>query len=355
MAGAALARDLATLLADVLFDVVVLRGLVFSLVAVLIGVGLRRRSAGGRSAVWTAALVGLVALSLTAVPMVLHAGIPQIWDVELAAFPRRLYRQHVPGLEAGDGPASIAAWLGILWALGAAALLVRFGVSLVRIAGITRRSRPLPSSGLERTVRATLRRRRSGHVRVRLSGEIGVPVTWGVLRPVILLPPAAAGWSEDLLRSVLRHEAAHVARRDYLALVALQLARAVHWPNPLVWVLIRRARLDQERACDDAAIDDGITPATYARHLVTVARAALAPSVASAALPMTRRSVLRHRVRGIMRSEADRRPATRRTVMAAFVGMTLVLAQLSLSNLWKCPDASSGAPTAVSSTPTAIS
>lgn len=342
----------ATLLANILFDVVFPKGLVLALVAILLGVSVRRMSAGGRAAVWTATLVSLVALSLPVVPWFLHTGIPRIWDIELAAFPQGLFKQTVPGLTLGDEPASVAAWLGLVWVAGALMLLVRFGLSLARIAAITRRSRPLPSAGFERSVRAALAGcPRSASIRVRLTHELGVPVTWGLLQPVILLPVSARAWSVDLLRAVLRHEAAHVARRDYLALLVFHIARAVHWPNPLVWIVVRQARLDQERACDDAALDDGITPAEYARHLVTVARTALVPSTVSAALPMARKSVLRNRVRDIMRPDADRRPVNRRTVAVAFLVMTLVAAQLSLSNLWECPLANGAAQGEVSPPP----
>lgn len=331
-------ESVATLLADILFSVVFLKGLVLAFAAVALGTGMRRASAAGRAAVWTAALFGLVALSGTAVPWFWKTGIPQVWTVELAQFPQQLYDRRLPGLTLGGVQAPVAAWLGLVWAAGAAVMMARFGAGLVRIAGITRRARAVRDTAIRATVSRALPAGRSrASLRVLLTDELRVPVTWGLLRPVILLPVAARGWSEDLLNAVLRHEAAHVARRDYLTLVALEAARALHWPNPLVWYLVRRARLDQERACDDAALGQGVTPVEYARHLVSVARTAIAPSASPAALAMIQRSLLRDRVRDVMRPDADRRPASRRTVATACAVVAVVAVQVSLSNLWACP------------------
>lgn len=333
-----LPEPVATLLADILFNVVFLKGLALSVVAVLLGTGLARAPAAGRASVWTAALAGLLVLSGTVIPWMWKVGIPEIWEVGIVTFPQPLYKRMVPGVTLHGQPASVAAWLGVVWAAGAALLLVRFGLALVRIGGITRRSRPIRAAALDALVRGALSS--SGpraSIRVRLTDELRVPVTWGLRRPVILLPAAALHWSEDALRAVLRHEAAHVARRDYLALVALELARALHWPNPLVWYLVWQAHRDQERACDAAAVALGMTPADYARHLVAVARSAIESPPTPAALSMVRRSVLGRRVQDVMRLDAGARRATRRTAVIIFLVMGLAALQLSVSNLWACP------------------
>lgn len=92
----------------------------------------------------------------------------------------------------------------------------------------------------------------------------------------------------------------------------------------------------------------------YARHFVSEARTALVRSTVSAALPLARKSGRRDRVRDIMGLDADRRPATRRTLALAFVVMMLVAARLSLSNLWECPVANEATQGEVSPPPREI-
>ena len=60
-----------------------------------------------------------------------------------------------------------------------------------------------------------------------------MPMTWGWLRPVVLLPADSATWSDDRRRSVLLHELAHVRRRDWLADSIARAACALYWFNPL--------------------------------------------------------------------------------------------------------------------------
>ena len=61
-----------------------------------------------------------------------------------------------------------------------------------------------------------------------------MPFTYGLLRPVIVLPESADEWTTDRRRSVLLHELAHVRRRDLLTNAIVQLACAVYWFHPLV-------------------------------------------------------------------------------------------------------------------------
>lgn len=102
--------------------------------------------------------------------------------------------------------------------------------------------------------------------------DVSTPLTCGVLRPLILLPPAARAWDESRLRAVLLHESAHVQRRDCLAKYAAQGARALLWWNPLAWMLATRLNHEQELACDDAVLSAGIPADAYATVLLDVAR-----------------------------------------------------------------------------------
>ena len=96
--------------------------------------------------------------------------------------------------------------------------------------------------------------------------------TWGWRRPRILIPACALGWSDERVRTVLAHEIAHVARRDWLVQSMAETLRALLWWNPLAWLACRALRHDSELACDDAVLRCGVGPTAYADELLQIAR-----------------------------------------------------------------------------------
>lgn len=108
-----------------------------------------------------------------------------------------------------------------------------------------------------------------------------MPVTWGILRPVILVPKSAEAWDADRLRAALLHEGAHVRRLDYTWHFLGEFAAAFHWPNPLVWLARRRVRAAQERACDDVVLREGVRATDYADQLLAIARSMSGPALNS--------------------------------------------------------------------------
>ena len=158
------------------------------------------------------------------------------------------------------------------------------------------------------------------------NAETDVPVTWGIVYPVILLPSTAAQWDEEQRIAVLTHELAHVKRFDALTQLVAQLALALLWFHPLVWMAVRRMRLEREHACDDFVLVAGARASRYADDLLGFARRLTRPTApASAALAMARRSELEGRLLAILD------PATKRsTVRRARVGV-LTLAVFALA------------------------
>ena len=100
---------------------------------------------------------------------------------------------------------------------------------------------------------------------------IQVPLTTGFVSPRILLPTDWQSWNEDLLKSVLNHEQAHLLRRDNLITVLSEANRCLYWFHPLAWLLRRELAMLAELICDDYAIAAAPDRRQYAQHLLEIA------------------------------------------------------------------------------------
>ncbi len=92
-------------------------------------------------------------------------------------------------------------------------------------------------------------------LRIRQSDRVRTPLTYGILRPVILLPKELNGAEEQTLLCVLEHEFVHVRRFDSLAKLLMTFVLCVHWFNPMVWAMYQLFNRDLELACDEAVLD----------------------------------------------------------------------------------------------------
>ena len=110
------------------------------------------------------------------------------------------------------------------------------------------------------------------NVRYLYSEHVTVPMTFGWLRPAVLLPAGFRSWETRKLTTVLDHEHAHVTRWDFATTFVASLTRTVYWLNPFAWWLEWRLRTLAERAADDRAA--GADPKTYAEALLGIAREA---------------------------------------------------------------------------------
>jgi hypothetical protein len=106
-------------------------------------------------------------------------------------------------------------------------------------------------------------------LRLAESELVSVPITLGILRPVILLPAEWREWSAAALRAVLAHERSHVIRRDALTQRLSLLHRAIFWFSPLSWWLHRCLADAAEEASDEAALLSGTDRAQYAETLLS--------------------------------------------------------------------------------------
>ncbi len=142
-----------------------------------------------------------------------------------------------------------------LWLAGAALFGLYY---LVGTACFTRRARRWSRSAEEEALRSYEAVCREMGLKkappLRVSGAVDSPMVAGLFRPCLLLPGADFGERE--LTFILRHELTHYRRRDLWYKLALLGANALHWFNPLVWLMRREAERDLELTCDDAVVED---------------------------------------------------------------------------------------------------
>ncbi|HEY1633089.1 MAG TPA: M56 family metallopeptidase [Rhizomicrobium sp.] len=248
--------------------------------------------------------------------------------------------------------ALIALWLG-----GIALIVLRSVVASVVLWIMRRNSVDNPFDPSELPELASGRR-----YELRVSrGEHG-PVTWGVFRPVVLLPNKALYWPGERLHAALLHELAHVHRRDSLTQMLSFIACALYWPNPFVWLGARALRREAEMAADDAVLVSGMAPSTYAGELLHIAAEFRARGLSPMPLFMAAPSSLASRLQSVLTPTRHRSGVTsmdvlKMTAVALLATSALVAARPSLAQdeppVPPAPAAEMAAPPAEMPTPPA--
>jgi beta-lactamase regulating signal transducer with metallopeptidase domain len=197
--------------------------------------------------------------------------------------------------------ASAPVW-ALAWAGGTVAILLWTVFGRLGLAVLTRRGR-LVVSGPWRSIidETSARLGVTRRIAIYESEKVGAPMTWGIRRPVLIVPAESESWSDALRRSVAAHEVAHVARSDYFTQLLSMVTCAVYWFHPLAWFASRRMRQVAERACDDQVLALGATGEEYAAHLIGVARVSRQLRLTGAvAIGMARPSTLEGRVVAVL-------------------------------------------------------
>ncbi|MWV46386.1 M48 family metalloprotease [Paenibacillus sp. HJL G12] len=90
-----------------------------------------------------------------------------------------------------------------------------------------------------------------------MSPSIQSPYISGMIRPAVYLPETLSCDPEEAarLKHVIAHELAHYKRKDTAWNMLGSLVLAVHWMNPLVWMMMRRMKADRELACDACVLE----------------------------------------------------------------------------------------------------
>lgn len=161
---------------------------------------------------------------------------------EVSYLPGAGLPEAAPGVGAADAALPQAAgavqalglWevLGLVWLLGAAALVVGALAAYLRVKGQVATAVKFAHNVYE-------------------CGAFRSPFVLGFFRPKIYIP---FGLEPRQREHVLCHESAHIQRRDYLVKPLGFLLLAIHWFNPLVWLAFHLMSRDMEMSCDEKVL-----------------------------------------------------------------------------------------------------
>ncbi len=133
-----------------------------------------------------------------------------------------------------------------------------------------------------------------------LSDEVVSPVTFGFLRPVVLLPATFPGLDAGMQRAILCHEFLHVERGDWLFTVAEEVVRAIFWFHPAIWWVLGEIQLTREQAVDHEVVNRTQAREQYVDTLLKIAGARFEADLAPAPLFLRKRH-LKERVVSIFK------------------------------------------------------
>ena len=177
---------------------------------------------------------------------------------------------------------STATWwdvaAGVL-ALGIAVRLVWIAIGLLEL----RRLRRAGAAARACDEHDELQRTIGTRAEIRYVDRVAQPVTFGVVKPIVLLPSTLLDRPEHIRRAVVAHELLHVQRRDWAWVLVEELVRAAFWFHPAAWWLVSRIQLAREELVDELAVLVTGRRRTYVEALLAFAdETPLAPAAAFA-------------------------------------------------------------------------
>ena len=159
------------------------------------------------------------------------------------------------------------------------------------------------------------------HADVYVSDRIAGPVTFGLIHPVVIVPPSVVTMPHHVQEAIACHELLHVRRRDWVFEVLEEVVRTLFWFHPGIWWLIGRIQLSREQVVDQAAIQLMKSRDRYLDALLVVALNKSPISLVPAPL-FLRRRLLKKRVAQIMQETT----MTTRRLIASLTASTAALA-----------------------------
>lgn len=141
--------------------------------------------------------------------------------------------------------------LRIIWWVGAIFMATFFVATYLWSRWNFRKAQSVENEQVQQWLDRCRHRRLASRIAIRQSDRILAPLTYGCLRPVILVPCRALQGNSQDLEFILQHEFMHIRHCDAVLKLVMTGVLCIHWFNPLVWVMCRLMNKDIELACDE--------------------------------------------------------------------------------------------------------
>lgn len=163
---------------------------------------------------------------------------------------------------------TVSMWT-VIWAIGLLISAMVFAIAYWKCQQEFQTSLPVNNDFITKWLNTHQQKRT---ISIRQSSRFSAPLTYGILRPVILVPTSTEWENTASLQYVLAHEYVHIRRFDSIKKFALIIVLCVHWFNPLVWAMYILANRDIELSCDEAVVRlfGENKKATYAQVLISM-------------------------------------------------------------------------------------
>ncbi len=204
-----------------------------------------------------------------------------------------------------------------------------FSVQSLRSDGISRAPGHLKIFMLDACAALGIRRK----VQIWISNRAVSPLTFGFLKPVILLPVAVLNnLSTQQVEAILLHEISHIRRNDYLVHLISRILSTMMFFNPFIQALDRSQGMEREKSADDWVIRFDYNRAMYASALYALAKSSGRVSTSLAIPASGNKMELLNRIEWMMGKKERIRPGKVRVLAYTLAIMSFLLITFSVSH-----------------------
>ena len=170
----------------------------------------------------------------------------------------------------------------------------------------------------------------TANVILKLSNAVDVPMVFGTIKPIIILPTTLlTGLSDDQLEIILAHELAHVKRYDFIVNILQHMVEVVFFFNPFVWLISNLIRSERENACDDLALSVSGDSYSLASTLLRVEEIRRQPQLA---LHFSNNNNIFHRIKRLTGMKTQNLLDTRMVILVLFAASLMSFGWYSINS-----------------------